>query len=246
MVRLAAPRWAPAPPRVPMLAQAPENGMEPNLPLTFGLLAGAGVAFLARPQLPAGWPRSLALVAGAGLSLAGIANIFVPSVEAAPGVEPPPQIPSGPVPANRVVPTGSPSALSQVTAKFWKPELNSEVSRGLFSSDYDVTLEWDNPSGEPLSFLWDLLVIERHIGPLGGLGEPTEYTVPGSQLDGMGTGKMLLASGEKYSLRFEVDIQSSLIPFYTSGYEIRLIARKHIKENDTWVPAGNTKFFLDA
>jgi hypothetical protein len=63
------------------------------LPLSIGLFAGSGLAFLLRGGLPNGWPKNVALGTGAVLAIGGIVNLLLPkkaasAVPAAPAAPP--------------------------------------------------------------------------------------------------------------------------------------------------------------
>lgn len=181
------PQYRPAP-RRPRLAQpfvevkpqvtidkptitAPINIELGALPLSIGLFAGSGLAFLVRGGLPNGWPKNVALGTGAGLALGGIVNLLLPKRAPAPAT---PAAPAGPpAPPSGVVEAGqkaggfappSVPAFTRVQIEMVSPDPGQEIDNtgtflGIGTPKIPVQLRFYNPSEESvtvnLEFEWD-------------------------------------------------------------------------------------------
>jgi hypothetical protein len=142
---------------------APININLGGLPLSIGLFAGSGLAFLMRTSLPQGWPQTAGLVAGAGLALAGIFNLAHSRAEAAtpapgqPGAPPAagPSSPQGGITSQAFQPSMA-EALEAVTGVITLPQDYSTVSIKPWSSTYPVRIQLVNPSSQPVTFTLEL------------------------------------------------------------------------------------------
>lgn len=130
-----------------LTVQAPISIELGALPLSIGLLAASGVSFLVKGELPKGWPRGAATIAGVGLALAGAVNLFLPK-EAAPPV------PGGYRPAQA-------TAFDNVVGRIEQPRETATVDISPFASSYPVRVAVHNPSTEPVTFELVLEARER-------------------------------------------------------------------------------------
>lgn len=143
------------------------------LPLSIGLFAGAGLAFLLRGGLPNGWPKNVALFTGAGLAIGGIVNLLLPkkAASAAPSV---PAAPAGPAaPASGIVsaedkgsgftPPSIP-AFTRAQIEIVSPDMDQEIEStgtflGIGTPKIPVQIRFYNPTDESvtfnLEFEWD-------------------------------------------------------------------------------------------
>lgn len=150
-----------------------------GLPLSLGLFAGSGLVFLLRPQLPEGWPKTVALVAGAGLAVAGITNLVLPKAKAAEAKPSTPQgLPGGaPLPApaapGEAGPAGPQSysasnamAFGNVTGRIVSPADFSTVNIGWFKKSYPVRVQFLNSAQVPVTFELELTA-EEDPSPIG-------------------------------------------------------------------------------
>lgn len=154
---------------------APINIELGGLPLSIGLFAGAGLAFLVRGGVPEGWPKSVALITGTGLAIGGIVNLVFPKKAVAPAPAPAaPAAPSGPpAPPSGVTsdeqkgagftPPSIP-AFTRVQFEIVSPTPDQEIAHtgtflGIGTSKIPVVLRLYNPTDESvtmnLEFEWD-------------------------------------------------------------------------------------------
>lgn len=141
-----------------------------GLPLSIGLFLGSGLTFLLRTALPEGWPKTVALVAGSGLAVAGIVNLALPKAEAAaPPSAPLPGAPQAPGPAPApLAPGGAPApyspseavAFDAVTGRISSPADFTTVDIGPFAKSYPVRVQLHNPSQAPVTFELELTADE--------------------------------------------------------------------------------------
>lgn len=186
------PQYHPAPYR-PRLAQNPFVEVKPQvsvpisapisapinielggLPLSIGLFAGAGLAFLVQGSLSEGWPKTTALITGTGLAVGGIVNLLLPkkasppAAPAAPAAPPaPPPPPSGAVSSGEKAPGFTPPsmpAFANVQVEMTSPDPDQEISHtgtflGIGSPKIPVQLRLYNPMDEAVTlnfeFEWD-------------------------------------------------------------------------------------------
>ena len=160
------------PPQIHTRIEAPIKIELGGLPLSIGLFAGSGLTFLVRTALPEGWPQTAALVAGAGLAVAGVVNLAMPKAEAqtpaaaAPGPTPAGMpAPSAPAPvapgeaAAAPAPGSSPSeklAFANVTGRIVYPSETSTVDLWPWSKSYPVRVQLHNPTQVPATFELEL------------------------------------------------------------------------------------------
>lgn len=146
--------------------KAPINIELGSLPLSLGLFVGSGVAFLSRTSLPEGWPQTVAALSGAGLAVAGIANLVLkkPAPAEAPKAGPVstnPQVTS-PVQAAPATASGQTAvtgtytpptddAVTQVTGHISYPAEGDTVSLFPWQSSYTVRVELHNPMPQPVT-----------------------------------------------------------------------------------------------
>lgn len=136
------------------------------LPLSLGLFAGAGVAFLLRSGLPEGWPQTAAMVAGTALAVGGVGNLLLkkspPAQAPVPGpVSTNPQVTSPVVPAppsasgQSVVTSDyappSDDVVTQITGHISYPSEGDTISLYPWQSSYTVRVELSNPTPNPVT-----------------------------------------------------------------------------------------------
>ncbi len=164
---------------------APINLELGGLPLSIGLFAGAGLAFIVRGGVPEGWPKTVAMFTGVGLAVGGIVNLIVSKKAAAPGpAAPAPGAPPPPPSAAPVAPGGGASAISytpatedvfaNITGRISQPEDFSTVSVHHWSNSYPVRVQLYNPSANsPASFELELSSDESP-SPVGSEGSASQ------------------------------------------------------------------------
>lgn len=132
-----------------------------NLPLSLGLFGGSVVTFLLGPQLPEGAPRTLATLAGAGLAVGGILNLFRGG--GAPGAAAPGPLPGQP--GGGFAPA-EPEAFLAVSGRIVSPTDFSTVDISPFASSYPVRVQLSNPSTSPVTLTLEIEADETP-APLG-------------------------------------------------------------------------------
>lgn len=199
------------------LAQAPWVSVNPNiniesptiapvlnielggLPLSLGLFAGSALSFLLRGQLQDGLPKTAALVVGAGLTVAGIANLILPKVKASdkkavPGA---PAAPAGPAVAPTPVTPGSAGpagpdsysasnamAFENVTGRIVSPADFATVDVPFWRSSYPVRVQFLNSASVPVTFELELTA-EEDPAPFGSHARtslPVQVSIPAGQV----------------------------------------------------------------
>lgn len=149
--------------------QAPIKVELGGLPLSLGLFAGSALSFLVRPQLPEGWPQTLATVAGAALAVGGIMNLLMPKAQAAvvapsgPSQTPTTAQPSAPGGAAKAAPGLAPagkSAFDQISGQVTVPTEGSEIDIWPTSSSYPIRVQLYNPSTEQATFYIEIVAKE--------------------------------------------------------------------------------------
>ena len=147
-----------------------------GLPLSAGLFAGSALSFYMKGQVPEGWPQTLALLAGAGLAVAGVTNLMIPKAKAseapkaaseqAPGVPAalpgrPPRAPVGAPVTN--VPYSAPDsmAFNAVTGRIIQPGEYSTVDIPFWGGSYNVRIQLLNSSFVPVTFELELEAAEE-------------------------------------------------------------------------------------
>lgn len=150
-----------------------------GLPLSIGLFAGSALSFYMKEHLPEGWPKTAALVVGAGLAAFGITNLMLPKAKAsdatkAPGSSPPApaQMPASSAPGGAAV--TSPQAYSasnamafeNVTGRIVHPGESSTVTIGWFRKSYPVRVQLMNAAQVPVTFELELIA-EEDPAPVG-------------------------------------------------------------------------------
>lgn len=144
---------------------APINIDLGNLPLSLGLFAGSGVAFVIRGQLPKGAWQTIALLGGVGLAGVGVWNLFSKKATAAAPAPTTPPGPAGPVATvdsrgnpvtSQVVNVPSPRAFDQVTGKILTPADFSTVDLWSWQGSYPVKIQLQNGSTDPVDFTLEL------------------------------------------------------------------------------------------
>lgn len=142
-----------------------------GLPLSIGLFAASGLTFLIRSQLPDGWPKTVALLVGAGLGVGGVANLVIPPKAAAPAAPAPlpgpAPLPSGATAAGDksagFAPASAP-AFTRVQIEVVSPKPDQEIDHtgtflGVGTPKIPILLRLYNPSAENvtfnLEFEWD-------------------------------------------------------------------------------------------
>lgn len=151
---------------------APINIELGGLPLSIGLFAGAGLAFLIRGGVPDGWPKGVALFTGTGLAIAGIVNLVFPKKAAAPAPAPAaPAAPVGPPPpasgavsddqkAGGFTPPSIP-AFTRAQIEIVSPAPDQEIAHsgtflGIGTSKIPVVLRLYNPTDESVTLNLEL------------------------------------------------------------------------------------------
>jgi hypothetical protein len=141
------------------------------LPLSVGMFLGAGLAFLIRPQLSEGFPKTAALVVGAGLAVAGITNLMLPKAQAAPAVAVPgstptttaptaPSAPGGGVSAPPGVTVSDESLFAGVSGQVTYPGEGESVNIWPLSSSYPIRVQLYNPAAAPVTFYLQIVANE--------------------------------------------------------------------------------------
>lgn len=143
-----------------------------SLPLSIGLFAGAGVAFLVRSGVPEGWPQTVATVVGAGLAVGGIANLIIPPKAPHPPPPAAPAAPPGPPPppSGAAAPEEKPAgftppsvpAFTRIQLEVVSPKPDQEIKHTgwfLVGDKIPVVIRMYNPTDESvtvnLEFEWD-------------------------------------------------------------------------------------------
>lgn len=144
-----------------------------GLPLSLGLFAAGGLAFLVRGSLETGWPKTTALMVGSALGVAGIVNLVLPKKASAPPAAAPPKPMVAPTPPSGIIPTeGSPPgftppsapAFSKTVIQMTSPATDQTVEHtgtflGFGTPKIPVQLQLYNPTEESvtlnLEFEWD-------------------------------------------------------------------------------------------
>lgn len=164
-----------------------------GLPLSLGLFLGSGLSFMVRGGLPKGWAQSGATIAGAGLGVLGILNLFTAKAAAneaaaqkpAPPAPPPqlvqPTSPQGKPLASEYQPS-SEQLLGAVSARIVSPNENDTVDIAPWSGTYPVRVELQNPTQSPIPFVLELVAQESGVyGPAEQSSHTSQVTVnPGA------------------------------------------------------------------
>jgi hypothetical protein len=132
-IKVVPARWQPARlgqfievrPQVTVQSPQIEIGLG-TLPLSIGLFAGSGLAFLIRGGLPDGLPKTAALIVGTGLAAFGIFNLVAgkPAPAGAAARKEPPLPAAGPIQPGTVsapIPMTTEDTFSAVTARIVSP-----------------------------------------------------------------------------------------------------------------------------
>lgn len=142
------------------------------LPLSIGLFLGSGLAFLVRPQLSEGFPKTAALVMGAGLAVAGITNLMLPKAQAAPaapaapGSTPTtnaptaPQAPGGGVSAPPGVAVSDLDLFNGISGQVTYPGEGESVNIWPLASSYPIRVQLYNPATSPVTFYLQIVANE--------------------------------------------------------------------------------------
>jgi hypothetical protein len=133
------------------------------LPLSLGLFAGGAVMFVVRGQVPEGWPQTLATVAGVGLAIGGVVNLFTKKVEAQAQTpaSAPPSAPGGPGQVtSEVVQVPRGSSFEAISGRITSPVDFTTVDLWPWQKSYPVRLQLTNGSVEPVSFTLELTASE--------------------------------------------------------------------------------------
>ncbi len=144
--------------RPPMIAfGTPKRmgGFWDEVSITVGFTAGGLGALMLSGILPSPF-KTIAQVGGIGLLAFAAINLMSGQAEGATTTED----------VSASYPIGNEADFQAVTAKILTPSRGSEISRGLFSSDYDVQVSWANNSKKALAIPFQVLVEEK---PEGGL-----------------------------------------------------------------------------
>lgn len=144
-----------------------------GLPLSVGLFLGSGLSFLVRPQLPDGWPKTAALVLGAGLAVAGITNLVMPKAQAqaAPAAAAPGSVPTTTAPSAPSAPGGGVSAppgvavsdqaiFDGVSGQVTYPGEGESINIWPFASSYPIRVQLYNPAAAPVTFYLQIVANE--------------------------------------------------------------------------------------
>lgn len=156
--------------------QAPINIELGGLPLSIGMFLGSGLAFLVRPQLQEGLPKTAALILGAGLAVAGITNLVLPKAQAAPPAAAPtpaaasavpttttptaPSAPGGGVSAPAGVAISDQGVFDGVSGQVTYPAEGETVNIWAFSSSYPIRVQLYNPAPSPVTFYLQIVAEE--------------------------------------------------------------------------------------
>jgi len=148
--------------------EAPINIELGGLPLSVGLFLGSGLSFLVRPQLPAGFPQTAAMVMGAGLAVAGVTNLLLPKLQAStpqattpapsPSTVPTTTAPSAPsAPGSSVsappgVAVSDKAVFDGISGQVTYPGEGESVNIWAFSSSYPIRVQLYNPSSVSATF----------------------------------------------------------------------------------------------
>lgn len=143
------------------------------LPLSVGLFLGSGLAFLVRPQLSEGFPKTAALVMGAGLAVAGITNLMLPKAQAASAAPASPQsaTPTTTAPSAPQAPGGSVSAapgvavsdqgvFAGISGQVTYPAEGESVNIWPLAGSYPIRVQVYNPSASPATFYLQIVADE--------------------------------------------------------------------------------------
>ncbi len=140
--------------RPPMIAsgtpKARMGGFWNTMSLTVGLGAGGLGALMLSGVLPAPL-KTIAQVGGIGLLAIAAINLMSGEAEAATTTED----------VSASYPIGDEADFQAVTAKILTPSRGAEISRGLFSSDYDIQVSWANNSEKELAIPFQVWVEEK-------------------------------------------------------------------------------------
>lgn len=151
--------------------QVPINVELGGLPLSVGLFLGSGLAFLLRPQLPEGFPKTTALVLGAGLAVAGITNLVLPKASASPAGSTPtgpsatptttaPTAPGGGVSAPAGVAVSDKAIFDGVSGQVTYPGEGESVNIWAWASSYPIRVQLYNPATAPVTFYLQVVANE--------------------------------------------------------------------------------------
>lgn len=150
--------------------QAPLNIELGGLPLSIGLFVGSGLAFVMKPQLPEGLAQSIALVAGAGLAVAGVTNLLMPKAAASasapvqPSAAPPvtvqPSAPAGGVSATPGYKPSDQGAFDSISGRVSYPADTETVDIWPTASTYPLRVQVYNPSPIPVTFYLEIVADE--------------------------------------------------------------------------------------
>lgn len=170
-------------------------------------LAGAGVGTLFLSGVLPAPIDTFGKVAGIGLLTFAFLNLFSGTAQA-----------EGAATEDRRFPMASQEAFNLVRANIIEPKRDSDVSRGLFSSDYDVIVRWVNPSDERVSITYDIAVEEQAHNLL----FPNPETWKGIVYSGV----VNLGAGEEALVPLELDLKTPTVgaPAFT---QINLQLRKY-------------------
>lgn len=158
--------------------QVPINVELGALPLSVGLFLGSGLAFLVRPQLPEGLPKTAAIILGAGLAVAGITNLMLPKAQATspqaaaqsatPTTTAPtaPSAPGGGVSAPPGVTLVDQSVFNGISGQVTYPAEGESVNIWALSSSYPIRVQLYNPSDTPATFYLQIVANESPL-PMG-------------------------------------------------------------------------------
>lgn len=189
MLRSSAPRFIPPLPLRPKMGQIvsfdPKVDFRPDvkvttpinvelgaLPLSVGLFLGSGLSFLVRPQLPEGWPKTAALVLGAGLAVAGITNLVMPKAQAStPGGSAAASPSSAPTTTAPSAPGGGASAppgvavsdlalFNGISGQVIYPGEGESVNIWPLASSYPIRVQLYNPAAAPVTFYLQIVANE--------------------------------------------------------------------------------------
>jgi hypothetical protein len=147
--------------------QAPINIELGGLPLSLGLFAGSALSFIVKPQLPMGWPQTLATIAGAALAVGGIMNLLMPKAQAAATVTAapassvpttaPPSAPGGGATAPPGVAVAEVSAFNQIVGTITYPGEGETLDIWPTASSYPIRVQLYNPSSSSATFYIEIV-----------------------------------------------------------------------------------------
>lgn len=139
--------------RPPMIASTQPKrmgGFWETASLTVALGAGGIGAIMLSTILPTPF-KTIFQVGGVGLLAVAAINLMSGEAEAAATTED----------VSASYPIGEEADFQAVTAKILSPSRGAEISRGLFSSDYDVQVSWANNSDRELAVPFQVRVEEK-------------------------------------------------------------------------------------